>query len=117
MTLLKQDDSGYWVSGPLVGVVLAAIFGLFTVIYQFQNDHLWQDGNEISELKTTTVNLNNQIARIEGQLGTLGTTLNTISTSITNLKDSNDALNRQVDALQKQVAGLDLMLRPMPTSR
>lgn len=117
MTLLKQDDGGYWISGPLAGVVLTAIFAFFTVIYQFQNDKLWEDGSEISELKTTAVNLNSQITRMEVTLGQQNTTLITILNSVQAVKDSNDALKSQVDDLRKQVAGLDLMLRPIPSGR
>lgn len=115
MTLLKQDDGGYWVSGPLAGVVLTAVFALFIAIYEFQNNKLWEDGTAISELKITVSNDTTEVNKVEASIGAINQTLASVADSLRGLKDASDNLKDQVTELQKQVGDLDLILRPART--
>lgn len=115
MTLTKQDDGGFWVSGPLVAVIVGAILSLFTAIYVFQNDRLWSDGQDIAQLKVTATNDQNETTRIESAVGSINQTLASVADSLRGLKDANDNLKDQMHELQKQVADLDLILRPQRT--
>lgn len=118
MTLAKQDEGGFWVSGPLAGVVLTAVFALFIAIYEFQNNKLWEDGNAISELRVTVTNDSLELNKVETSITSINQTLVTVSNSLQNLKDSSDNLKDQVRELQKQTADLNSILRPraLPSS-
>jgi len=126
MTLLKQDDGGVWISGPVVAAITAILLGLFGIIYQnqvtqlkSQDDKLWADGNDITQLKVTVDNYKTEAAKVEAAIGSINQTLTSIQGSIDSLKGSYDAqtvvIGNIKDGLrdtQKQVGDLNDILRP-----
>ena len=112
MTLLKQDDGGVWISGPLVAAIVAGLFSILFAVYEFQNNRLWDDANAISELKVTSTNTNNEVSKLEGQLGSINQSLTTIMGSVQSAKDSIDAIKDQLNEVRKQASDLDQLLRP-----
>lgn len=116
MTLMKHDDGGVWVSGPLVGVIVGGIITLFTVIYQFQNGRLWEDGNDIAQLKMSVTNTAGEVTQLRASMEAQSQTLTTILSSIQGVKDASDALKEQGHEQQTQIQELDRMLRPIRSS-
>lgn len=120
MTLAKQDDGGFWVSGPLVAAVVGALLAFFTAIYVFQNDRLWADGQDITQLKANENNTALEMNKLESVVSSINQTLAGVADSLRGLKDGSDNLKDQMHDLQKQVSDLDAILRPtrvFPTGR
>lgn len=112
MTFTKQDEGGFWISGPLVAVLLAGGFGAAGWVYQWQNARLWEDGNSIVELKAEVTNISNENARIEAHLVAIDSNVTTISAGIEGIKAVSDGQKDQLHDVQRQISDLDHVLRP-----
>ena len=112
MTLVKHDSGGFWVSGPLVAALVTIIFGCLWGIYQFENNRLWEDGNDIVLLKTSMTNIANENTRLESTVSSMDQSLVSILGEIRGGKDAIDSMKDQLHELQKQVSDLDSVLRP-----
>lgn len=112
MTLTKRDEGGFWVSGPLVVVIVGGLMSWVGASYVSQSTQLKEDGNDIIQLKVLMTNLSEEIHRQEIHMEAADQTLNTISNALIGLKDANDQQKDQVHALQQQVSDLDAVLRP-----
>ena len=112
MTLTKQDDGGFWISGPLAAAIVAGILGAFGAAYMAQNDRLWNDTQDIAQLKVIITNDSTEVNKLEASIGSINQTMASVADSLRGLKDGADNLKDQIHSLQQQVASLEDILRP-----
>lgn len=117
MTFTKQDDGGFWVSGPLVAMIMAAGFGAAGWVYQWQNGRLWEDGNSIVELKAEVTGISSENARIEGHLSTIDINITSVLAEIQGIKAVSDGQKDQLHDVQRQIGDLNHVLRPENSGR